>query len=45
MFKKEKLHKNEENIYIYIDHLKNGEYIINFMQNKKTIKTIKISKS
>ncbi len=45
MFKKEKLPKNEENIYIYIDHLKNGEYTINIMQNKKPIKSIKILKS
>jgi hypothetical protein len=44
MFKKEKLPKKEENIYIYIDHLKNGEYIINIMQNKITVKSIKISK-
>jgi len=45
MFKKERLPNIEENIYIYIDHLKTGEYIINIMQNKKTIKSIKISKS
>lgn len=45
MFKKDKLIKEEKNIYIYIDHLKNGEYIINIMQNKKAVKSIKISKS
>ena len=44
MFKKENLPKNEQNIYIYIDHLKNGEYIINIMQDKNAIKSIKISK-
>ena len=45
MIKKEKLPENEEKIYIYIDHLKKGEYVFNIMQDKKTIKSIKISKS
>mgnify|MGYP007121721145 CR=1 FL=1 len=45
MTKKDKLPKIEEKIYIYIDHLKNGEYVFNIMQDKKTIKSIKISKS
>ncbi|HLT53055.1 MAG TPA: hypothetical protein VKZ97_04170 [Flavobacteriaceae bacterium] len=43
--KKDKTEKNEENIYIHIDHLKNGAYVINIMQNKKVLKSIKISKS
>ncbi|MCB0474538.1 MAG: hypothetical protein KDC69_02625 [Flavobacteriaceae bacterium] len=45
MFKKDNLNNKEENIYIHIDHLKSGNYIINIMQNKKAIKSIKISKS
>jgi len=43
--KKDKTEKNEENIYIHIDHLKSGAYVINIMQNKKVLKSIKISKS
>jgi len=39
-----KFPKSKEHIYIYIDHLKNGEYVINIMQNKKAIKSIKILK-
>lgn len=45
MLKKEEVFKNVDKIYIHIDHLKNGKYIINIMQGKKAIKTIKISKS
>lgn len=45
MFKKDKQTKDDKNIFIYIDHLKNGNYTINIMQNKKAIKSIKISKS
>ena len=44
MFKKDKLTKDEKNIFIYIDHLKSGDYTINIMQNKKAIKSVKISK-
>ncbi len=45
MFKRDKLSKDEKSIYIHVDHLKQGEYIINIMQNKKVIKSLKISKS
>lgn len=44
MFKKDKLIKDEKNIFIYVDHLQRGDYTINIMQNKKAIKSIKISK-
>ncbi len=45
MFKKDKLIKDDKNIFIHIDHLKTGEYTINIMQNKKAIKSIRITKS
>ncbi|HZW63361.1 MAG TPA: hypothetical protein VFF15_06925 [Flavobacteriaceae bacterium] len=45
VIKKDEFLKEVNKIYIHIDHLKNGNYIINIMQNKKAVKTIKISKS
>ena len=45
MFKKDKPIKVNENIFIYIDHLNKGDYVIKIMENKKAIKSIKISKS
>ncbi len=34
-----------QNIYVSVDHLKQGHYIINIMLNDKIIKSIKINKT
>ncbi|TDY11606.1 hypothetical protein [Meridianimaribacter flavus] len=35
---------NDQNIYISIDHLKHGNYIINIMLNDKVVKSVRINK-
>ena len=42
--KRNKLSKKAENIYINIDHLKNGEYFIKIVLKNSVVKSIKINK-
>lgn len=35
---------NDQNIYISIDHLKHGNYIINIMLNDQVVKSVRINK-
>jgi len=35
---------DEEKIYLSIDHLKNGRYILNILLENKIVKSIKIKK-
>lgn len=36
---------NNQDIYLSIDHLKNGHYILNIILKNKVIKSIKINKT
>ncbi|SFD38368.1 hypothetical protein [Algibacter pectinivorans] len=35
---------DNQNIYLSIDHLKKGQYLLNIMLNNKIIKSIKLKK-
>lgn len=39
-----KLNKKAENIYINLDHLKNGEYLIKIVLRNSIVKSVKINK-
>jgi len=44
MDKKSKTHLNNNEIYLSIDHLKQGDYKLNILDNNKVVKAVKISK-
>ncbi|GAA4302620.1 hypothetical protein GCM10023163_25820 [Aestuariibaculum suncheonense] len=45
MFKTDDIKKEDnQNIYLSIDHLKKGQYLLNIMLDNKVFKSIKIDK-
>ncbi len=45
MLKTDDIHKEtNQNIYLSIDHLKSGHYVLNIILKNKVIKSIKIEK-
>ena len=45
MFKTDDIKKEDnQNIYLSIDHLKKGQYLLNIMLDNKVLKSIKIDK-
>lgn len=44
MLKNDKIENKNQNIYLNIDHLKDGNYVFNIMLDNKIIKSIKLKK-